>query len=149
MMSKKGKNKNKQRKNMCESGDTPVVVVNPCVDPYSHMRRYLDQELTYHSKRSNGSETYTLTLPVLERFKEYDVAEKTKSKIDYLCAVLSSHDEVLGDSHYQFFKRIEEETNRPYPLCGLYSDFGHRLYPFGYPMLELYVDSILEDLRGA
>ena len=135
---------------MCESGDTPVVLVNPCIDPYTHLQRYLDQELTYHSKRDDGSETYTLTLPVLERFKEYNVAERVKSKREHICTLLSSNDEVLGDSHYQFFKRISEETNNPHYLDHVYmhSNVGHRLYPFGYTTLELYVDSILEDLRG-
>ena len=131
---------------MCESNDIPIILVNPCVDPYTHMQRYLDKELTYHSKRDDGNTKYTLTLPVLERFKEYDVAQKTKSKIDNINVLLSSKDEVLGDSHYQFFKKIKEETNCPYSLFGVYDNFGHRLFPHGYIILQDAVDSVLEDL---
>ena len=132
---------------MCESNDIPIRLVNPCIDPYTHLQRYLDKELTYYSKREDGNTKYTLTLPVLERFKEYDVAKKTKSKIDNIFALLSSKDEVLGDSHYQFFKKIKEETNYPYHLFSIHHEFGHRLFPFGYIYLQSMVDNVLEDIR--
>ena len=133
---------------MCESGDIPVVVVNPCVDPYTHLQRYLDQVLTYHSKRDDGSSTYTLTRPVLERFKEYDVAEKVRSKVDRIRALLSTNDEVLGDSHCQFFKQIAKKTDSKF-LFKTDGRFGHQLAPNGFVLLSDMIDNVLEDLRGA
>lgn len=133
---------------MCESDDIPVVVVNPCVDPYTHLQRYLDQVLTYHSKRDDGSRTYTLTLPVLECFKEYDVAEKVKSKVGRIRALLSANDEMLGDSHCQLFKQIAEETGSQF-LFKVDGRFGHLLAPNGFVLLRDMIDNVLEDLRGA
>lgn len=131
---------------MCESGDIPVIVVNPCVNPYSHLQRYLDHKLSFHSKRDDGETSYCLTTQILERFKDYDVVEAVKSKIDNVFALLSSNDEVLGDSHCQFFMKMAEEMQISRPFFRI-SDFGHRLIPWGYSCLKDIIDNTIEDLN--
>ena len=131
----------------CDSGDIPVIVVNPCVDPYTHMQQYLDKDLEYHCKRRDGAVRYRLTQNVLERFKKYDVVSAIKSKGDNLWALLCTNDEVLGTSHLDLFKKVREEEEKE--GCGKVfistAEFGHRAFPWGIKRIDDLIYSILWD----
>ena len=127
---------------VCDSGNIPIIVVNPCVDPYRHMQQYLDKELKYHSKRNDGKTTYVLTKDIIERFRNYDLEKCVKSKIRYISIVVSDNDEILGDSHYNFFKRIKKEMKLP-RLFMMVGSFGHRAYPFGMSDLNTMIYDVM------
>jgi len=113
---------------MCDSGNIPKIVVNPCVNPYEHLKIYLNKEMQYHSKRNDGSTTYTLTPQTLEKYKEYNnIKERIKANIGSVFAILSSKDEVLGDTHIKLFEEIKNETNYNFMFFSIYNTFGHRL----------------------
>ena len=129
---------------MCDSGDIPIIVINPCVDPYNHLQRYLDIEREYHSKRKDGKTSYKLTRDILEHYKECgDIKEKVKSKIGHLLVLLSTNDEILGNSGYKFFADIEEEIKYPYKFFKMCNSFGHRVYPFGISRLCNAIDDVM------
>ena len=113
---------------MCDSGNIPIIVINPCVNPYEHLKKYVNQKLEYHNRRNDGSTTYLLTQETLEKFKEYDdVKDKIKAKVSYLWAMLSAKDEVLGDTHIKLFEEVKNETDYKHYFYSLYNRFGHRL----------------------
>lgn len=122
---------------VCNSGDIPVLVVNPCIDPYTHLQQYLDKDLEYHCKRRDGAVRYRLTQEVLEHFKKYDVVSAIKSKREHLCALLCTNDEVLGTSHLDLFKKVMEEEEEKEEKEGIKkvfiitAQFGHRAFPWG------------------
>lgn len=132
---------------VCNSGDIPVLVVNPCVDPYVHMQQYLDKDLEYYCKRRDGEVSYRLTQEVLEKFKKYDVVSAIKSKREHLCALLCTNDEVLGTSHLDLFKTVwEEEEKEEYKKVSIITaQFGHRAFPWGISCIADLIYSILWD----
>ena len=132
---------------MSESKGIPVIVVNPCINPYQHLQRYLGQNLEYHSKREDGRTRYTLTQETLELFKDYDVAEQVKSKADRMIVLLSTQDEVLGDSHVKFFESITEESGHKNIVVKTSGDFGHRLPSNCFPMLADSLGSIMNPIE--
>lgn len=132
---------------VCDSGDIPVLVVNPCVNPYVHMQQYLNKDLEYHCKRKDGEVCYRLTQDKLELFKKYDVVSAIKSKGEYLWALLCTNDEVLGTSHLDLFKKIreEEEVEESKKVFISTAQFGHRAFPWGISSIDNLIYSILWD----
>ncbi len=113
---------------MCDSGNIPVFVINPCVNPYEHLKKYVNQKLEYHNKRNDGSTTYMLTQEILEKYKEYDdIKDRMKANVGHIWALLSAKDEVLGDTHIKLFEEVKNETGYEYSFYYLYNCFGHRL----------------------
>ena len=132
---------------VCDSGDIPVLVVNPCVNPYVHMQQYLNKTLEYHCKRRDGEVSYRLTQDVLEHFKKYDVVSAIKSKGAYLWALLSTNDEILGTSHLDLFEKIreEEEVEGSKIVFISTAQFGHRAFPWGISSIADLIYAILWD----
>ena len=132
---------------VCDSGNIPVLVVNPCVNPYVHMQQYLDKDLEYHCKRKDGEVTYRLTQEVLEHFKKYDVVSAIKSKGNNLWALLCTNDEVLGISHLDLFEKVREEEEREGNEKVFIStaNFGHRAFPWGISPIDNLIYAILWD----
>ena len=113
---------------MCDSGNIPIIVINPCVNPHEHLQRYLNQKTEYHNKRNDGATTYLLTQETLEKFKEYNyIKDKIKANINRIYALLSTKDEVLGNTHINLFEEIKNETSYEHNFYFLYGEFGHRL----------------------
>ena len=132
---------------VCDSGDIPVLVVNPCVNPYVHMQQYLNKTLEYHCKRRDGAVNYRLTQDVLEHFKKYDVVSAIISKGDHLWALLSTNDEILGTSHLDLFEKIreEEEVEESKKVFISTAQFGHRAFPWGISSIADLIYAILWD----
>ena len=65
---------------LCDSGDIPVIVVNPCVNPCEHLLCYLDKELEYRCGRSDGVRFYRLDRGMVDKFGEYDLVGSIKEK---------------------------------------------------------------------
>lgn len=129
---------------MCDSGDIPIIVINPCVNPYEHLKRYLNKKLEYHNKRNDGATTYMLTQETLETFKEYNnIKDKIKANVGNVFALLSDKDETLGDTHIKLFKKIKEETAYPYEFFEIYNDFGHRLTHDTMKYLRDIIDNVM------
>ena len=131
---------------MCESGNIPILSVNPCVNPYEHMKRYVDQTLEYHSKRNDGSTTYLFTQETLEKFKEYNyIKDKIKANMDNIWALLSTRDEVLGDTHIKLFEEVEKETGYDHVLYFTNGFFGHRFTYSNIIVLCEFIDEIMSE----
>ena len=131
---------------MCESGNIPILAVNPCVNPYEHMKRYVDQTLEYHSKRNDGSTTYLFTQETLEKFKEYNyIKDKIKANMDNIWALLSTRDEVLGDTHIKLFEEVKKETGYKYVLSFKNGFFGHRFTYSNIIVLREFIDEIMSE----
>lgn len=116
---------------VCNSGDIPVLVVNPCVNPYEHLKRYLGSVLKYHCKRNDKQETYEITKEEIEKFKNYDIISSIKSKGNKISAILSINDEILGDTHLSLFEKIRNEETSDKKVFIAKGNFGHCAYPFG------------------
>lgn len=95
---------------LCDSGDIPKIVVNPYVTPY------------------DGSVTHKTATETFENNKEYNhIKDKIKANVGNIFALLSTKDEVLGNTHINLFKEVQNETKYPYTLFALHNDFGHKL----------------------
>lgn len=126
---------------MCDSGDIPVIVINPCVNPYEHLKRYLNKKLEYHNKRNDGATTYLLTQETLETFKGYGyIKDKIETNVGKIYALLSTKDEVLGDTHIKLFESVKNRKNKFYHL---YDDFGHRLTYGTMKYLKDVIDNVM------
>lgn len=129
---------------LCDSGDIPVLVINPCVNPYEHFNeQYLDKEFQYHVKRNDGQTTYRVTKDIVDKFKKYDIASAIESKGNKLWAILCYNDEVLGDTHLKLFSKIRSEQKEGNKLFYSLYDFGHRTYPNGVPFIDDFIYAIL------
>lgn len=129
---------------MCDSGDIPIIVINPCVNPYEHLKRYLNKKLEYHNKRNDGATTYLLTQETLETFKGYNyIKNKIKTNVGNIYALLSTKDEILGDTHIKLFHEVKNETAYPYDFYYLYNDFGHRLTYDTMKYLKDLIDNVM------
>ena len=91
---------------LSDSGDIPVLVINPSLFPKETLKKYVGKELTYYSKREDSKQTYTLTQEDYDLFGDYDAIPKVSEKKDNLWAVCSTKDEVLGDSHINALESI-------------------------------------------
>jgi predicted esterase YcpF (UPF0227 family) len=126
---------------MCDSGDIPIIVINPCVNPYEHLKRYLNKKLEYHNKRKDGATTYLLTQETLETFKEYSyIKNKIEANVGKIYALLSTKDEILGDTHIKLFESIKNGKDKFYHL---YDDFGHRLTYDTMKYLKDVIDNVM------
>ena len=70
-----------------------------------------------------------------------------KSKGEYLLALLSTNDEVLGTSHLDLFKKIreEEEVEGSKKVFISIAQFGHRAFPWGISRVADLIYAILWD----
>ena len=128
---------------MCDSGDIPIIVINPCVNPYEHLKRYLNKKLEYHNKRKDGATTYLLTQETLETFKEYSyIKNKIEANVGKIYALLSTKDEILGDTHIKLFES-ESIKNGKDKFYHLYNDFGHRLTYDTMKYLKDVIDNVM------
>lgn len=91
---------------LCDSGDIPVLVINPSLFPKETLKKNVGKELTYYSKREDGKQTYTLTQKDYDMFGNYDAIPKVSEKKDNLWAICSTKDEVLGNSHIKALESI-------------------------------------------
>lgn len=91
---------------LCDSGDIPVLVINPSLFPKETLKKNVGKELTYYSKREDGKKTYTLTQEDYDLFGNYDAIPKVSEKKKNLWAICSTKDEVLGDSHIKALEAI-------------------------------------------
>lgn len=117
---------------ICNNNHIPIIVINPCLDPYVQLKRHL----------SDGS----ITMDAIEAYKEYNhdkVKDIIKSKLGEFYALLSSKDEILGDSHIKFFMEVKEETKYKYMIANIIDDFMHRVYPKGMSWLRDCIDDIM------
>ena len=129
---------------MCDSGNIPIVVVNPCVNPNEHLKQYVNKELKYYNKRNDGATTYLMTAETFETFKEYNyIKDKIKTNVGHLWALLSTNDEVLKDTHIKLFNEVNNETQYKYKFYQLYDDFGHRLTHNAMKYLTDLIDNIM------
>lgn len=129
---------------VCDIGDIPVISINPCVNPYEHLKRYLNKELEYHNRRNDGATSYLLTQETLEKYRDYNnIKDKIIANIDNLWVLLSDKDEILGDTHVKMFKEIKNETAYPYRFFEIHNDFGHRLTYNTMKYLSDLIDNIM------
>lgn len=91
---------------LCDSGNIPVLVINPSLFPKETLKKNVGKELTYYSKREDGKQTYTLTQEDYDLFGNYDAIPKVSEKKDNLWAICSTKDEILGNSHIDALEPI-------------------------------------------
>lgn len=106
----------------CESGETPLVLINPLLTPVESIaEHFLNKTFAYHSKRLDGATETTITDKELKQFAELEaqIPSLIEAKRPHLAAILSTCDELLGDSH---LKKLQGKVKRLYT----FDDFGHR-----------------------
>lgn len=130
---------------MSNSGNIPVIAVNPCINPYTHLQRYLGIELHYFSVRHDGALTYTLDNEMHQKFKDFEseIKDVVSAKLMNIKILLSTKDEVLGNTHINFFKAIESQTGSSGKFYSVYDTFTHRLGDDGVSCLERTIDAVM------
>lgn len=104
----------------CESRDIPLILINPLlVFDEEQQSPFLCKELPYHCKRNDGRTSSIFTTDDFNAFRSFDVNGMIEDKGKNIYAVLSSRDEVLGDTH---IKALSNHAHR----MSVFSDFGHR-----------------------
>lgn len=124
----------------CDSGETPLLLVNPLLTPVENItERFLNKTMPYHSKRLDGATEETITNRELAQFAEIEarIPSLIEEKKPYLAAILSTRDEILGDSH---IKILQGKIT----LLHKFNDFGHRCGGSCLGMIGAYMESAIE-----
>lgn len=116
---------------VCDSGNADIVVVNPVTRPEIQLKHWVGDERTYFCKRLDGVQTYTLTDETLNKYTKYSAMNDITQKRDYIFALCSTADELLGTSHVEIIKDI-----LPQSQLMIVDDFGHQCKDAG--MTHLY-----------
>lgn len=124
---------------MCDSRDSKLVVVNPCVNPKDTLSRWKDEELPYFCPRLDGKQTYILTQETLDKLDKFDIRKVVKEKFNRIYALCSEADELLGDSHINFLEQYLPEER-----LTIVNDFGHRCSGSGMSNLFHILDNIAD-----
>lgn len=124
----------------CNSGKTPLVLVNPLLTPVETItEHFLNRPFLYHCKRLDGETQTTITKEELLEFAkiEEQIPELIETKVNQIAAILSKRDELLGDSHYHILKDKVKWLYR-------YDDFGHRCGGSCYGMMDMLIENAIE-----
>lgn len=124
----------------CESGEIPLLLVNPLLTPVETMtEHFLNKTFSYHCKRLDGATETTITESELEQFAELEakIPSLIESKKPHLAAILSTRDELLGDSH---IKILQDKIT----WIHKFNDFGHRCGGSCYGMIGTLIESSIE-----
>ena len=109
---------------ICDSGEIPIIAVNPCINPQEHLKRYLNEFITNEE---------------IERFKMFDINASVVSKSGKIRLLLATDDEVLGNTHIQLFNELKKKSN----IIEATANFGHRAYPNGIPYLCELINDVI------
>ena len=91
----------------CDSGKTPLLLVNPLLKPVETItEHFLNKTFPYHCSRLDGATEATITDRELKQFAEIDakIPLLIEEKKPHLAAILSTRDELLGDSHIKILQ---------------------------------------------
>lgn len=124
----------------CESGDTPLLLVNPLLTPVETItEHFLNKTFPYHCSRLDGATEATITDRELKQFAEIEtkIPSLIEAKLPHLAAILSTRDELLGDSH---LKILQGKVKWLYT----FNDFGHRCGGSCYGMISTLMESAIE-----
>lgn len=116
----------------CDSGKTPLLLVNPLLTPVETItEHFLNKTFPYHSPRLDGATEATITDRELAEFAklEAQIPALIDAKINQIAAILSTRDELLGDSHINI---LSGKVRWLY----LRKDFGHRCAEGCYGLIE-------------
>lgn len=124
----------------CDSGKTPLLLVNPLLTPVETIKEhFLNKTIPYHSTRLDGATESTITDRELAEFAklEAQIPSLIDAKRDEITAILSTCDELLGDSHIRV---LSDKVRRLY----LRNDFGHRCAQGCYGLIETIMEETQE-----
>ncbi len=124
----------------CDSGKTPLLLVNPLLTPIETItEHFLNKTLPYHSQRLDGATETTITNRELEQFAEIEtkIPSLIEAKKPYLAAILSTRDELLGDSHIRILQGKITWIHK-------FNDFGHRCGGSCLGMIDSLMESAIE-----
>ena len=122
----------------CDSGDADVVLVNPLLTPVETItEHFLNKTFPYHSPRLDGAIESTITDREFAEFSklEAQIPALIDAKRYVITAILSTRDELLGDSHINILK------DNKVRLMYLRNDFGHRCAESCYDYIETCIQS--------
>lgn len=126
----------------CNSGTADVIVINPTIRPQNSISRWRDQKQTYFCKRLDGVQTYTLTQDILDLYEKYDAVSSAKYKREFISALCSTADELLGNSHYTVLRDL-----LPAGWCKVVDDFGHQCRDAGMTHLYELIEKVIARRR--
>lgn len=124
----------------CDSGETPLLLVNPLLTPVETItEHFLNKTLPYHSPRLDGATESTITDRELKQFAEIEaqIPSLIEAKKPHLAAILSTRDELLGDSH---IKILRDKIT----WIHTFNDFGHRCGGSCIGMIDAMMESAIE-----
>lgn len=124
----------------CESGAIPLLLINPLLTPVETItEHFLNKTFPYHCARLDGAAEATITDKELRQFAalEAKIPSLIEAKKPYLAAILSTRDELLGDSH---IKILQDKIT----WIHKFNDFGHRCGGSCYSMIDSLMESAIE-----
>lgn len=123
---------------VCDSGNADIVVVNPVTQPEIQLKHWVGDERTYFCKRLDGVQTYTLTDETLNKYTKYSAMRDLSLKRNYIYALCSTADELLGTSHVDVLKDI-----LPQSQLMIVDDFGHQCKDAGMGHLYFLIQHVI------
>lgn len=124
----------------CDSRETPLLLVNPLLTPVETIKeQFLNKTFPYHCQRLDGATEATITDKELKQFAEIEakIPSLIEEKKPHLAAILSTRDELLGNSH---LKILQGKIKWLYK----FNDFGHRCGGSCYGMIGTLMESAIE-----
>ncbi|MCM1223333.1 MAG: hypothetical protein NC548_53660 [Lachnospiraceae bacterium] len=124
----------------CNSGETPLLLINPLLTPVETItEHFFNKTLSYHSQRLDGATETTITNRELSQFAEIGakIPSLIEAKKPYLAAILSTRDELLGDSHIRI---LQDKIT----WLHTFNDFGHRCGDSCLRMIGSLMESAIE-----
>lgn len=123
-----------------DSGKTPLVLINPLLTPVETItEHFLNRPMLYHSKRLDGETQTTITKEELLEFAkiEEQIPTLLEAKVNQVAAILSTRDELLGDSHIRILRDKVKWIYRR-------DDFGHRCGGSCYGLMDMLIENVIE-----
>lgn len=124
----------------CDSREIPLLLINPLLTPVETItEHFLNKTFPYHCQRLDGATEATITDKELKQFAEIEakIPSLIEDKKPYLAAILSTRDELLGDSH---IKILQDKIT----WIHKFNDFGHRCGGSCYGMISTLMESAIE-----